>query len=259
MPPTPPSSPAPASAPKSTTLAIISMAVGVVALVFAVIPPVVGFTFVVAITAIVLGIIALATHRPGKPFAIVGIVVGAVAWLVSIIVFFVTIANGISEIASSDFEPLPAVPEITSAPLTPTSIATPPPVAKPGVGATVTTRENLAVTLNSSTCGIAHAGDQYLGQNAKGQFCELTFTFVNGGDKQVSISDLDFTGKIGSASYEVTSGVSDYDGSFINADINPGITSHAKIYIDIPAGATLDSVTFRRTISIDSSVEFALK
>jgi hypothetical protein len=77
----------PAGNPKprpGRVLAIVAFVLAIVGFLFAVIPPIAFLTFLFAITAVVLGIVSLARRSLGKPFAIVAVIVGGLAWLISI-------------------------------------------------------------------------------------------------------------------------------------------------------------------------------
>ncbi|WP_354497841.1 hypothetical protein [Mycetocola sp. 2940] len=66
---------------------MVAVVFGVLAFLFAVIPPIAGFTFVFAITAIVLALVGMARKGRRKGLSLAALILGVVAWLVSIVVF----------------------------------------------------------------------------------------------------------------------------------------------------------------------------
>ena len=78
------------------------MVVGIVAMVFAVIPGLSFVAFLPAIAAAILGIIALATKKPRRGRALTGVILGPIALIVAIIVTVSTIAAGLGGAADSD-------------------------------------------------------------------------------------------------------------------------------------------------------------
>lgn len=88
FPPAPlPWAPGPPVAKGPNRPGVVSLAFAAVAFLFAVVPPISGFTFVFAITAIVLAIVGLTRKGKRKKAAIAGLIVAVLAWLISIVVF----------------------------------------------------------------------------------------------------------------------------------------------------------------------------
>lgn len=98
---------APPAAPgsKKGILPLLAVIFAGVAFLLAVIPATSGAAWAFAITAIVLAIIALVKKRQPKALAIAAIIVAPLAWLVSIIVFIVSLASGIAGIDSAPARP----------------------------------------------------------------------------------------------------------------------------------------------------------
>jgi hypothetical protein len=90
---------------KKSVLPLLSIVFAGVAFLFAVIPPTSGIAWAFAVTAIVLAIVAFVKKTQQRGLAIAAIIIAPVAWLISIIVFFVSLAVGLGNIDTSRSEP----------------------------------------------------------------------------------------------------------------------------------------------------------
>jgi len=97
QPTTPPSTPtvAPIATPVKSMLALWSMILGIVSIVLAL---VFFISIPAAIVAIILGIVALSKHRPGKGKSLTGIITGGVALFVVIPISFVIAISAINSL-----------------------------------------------------------------------------------------------------------------------------------------------------------------
>ncbi len=103
----------PAATPKSgSAVTLWAMIVGIVAIVFAIIPGLSFIAFLPATAAFILGLIGLTTKKPGKGKALAGLILGPVALVVAIIVSVGLIASGLPVSSVADVEPEPAPVEI---------------------------------------------------------------------------------------------------------------------------------------------------
>ncbi len=105
---------APEAKPRSP-LALWAMIAGIVAIVSAVIPGLSFVTWIPAIAAIVLGVIALIKKTPRRGQALTGVILGPIAWLVAIIVS-VAAVTGLGSRVADDGAPAPEVSEEQEAP-----------------------------------------------------------------------------------------------------------------------------------------------
>jgi hypothetical protein len=112
------------------------------------------------------------------------------------------------------------------------------------IGETATNSSDVSFTVTKVKCGLDSVGESFLAEEAKGQFCEIKYTVENGGDDQVSLYASDITGQIASAAYEADSVLSQFDGDYFSTDVNPGLAADAVIYIDIPKGKALETITY---------------
>ncbi|RIJ44966.1 DUF4190 domain-containing protein, partial [Clavibacter lycopersici] len=103
--PAPPSATGQPPRPRgSKGLAIASLVVGIVTVVGALIPFLNYVVFVPAVAAVVLGIVSLARRMDGKPLAVTGIVLGAVGFVLSVvlaIVYTVLFVGSVSDAVES--------------------------------------------------------------------------------------------------------------------------------------------------------------
>ncbi|HEU0206917.1 MAG TPA: DUF4352 domain-containing protein [Pseudolysinimonas sp.] len=237
---------APPAAPKrGGLLGILALVFGAVAFLFGVVPATAGFAWAFAITAIVLAIVALVRGSGPKWMSFVGIGLAVLGWIIGIALVVAGIGNAINAAIDS-----PAAGAADS----PATTASPTKDAEPTVGQTITNNKKISFTVNSVTCGIATAGPQYFTETAKGQFCEVKYTIINNSTEKISLFASDLTGKIGPATYEADNGViSTFDGTAITTDVNPGLSSNADVFIDIPAGAKLDTLVYKPEFSLFTS------
>jgi len=261
-PPPPPAQPDPASAPgpvgpasaatgspapKKSILPLLSLIFAGVAFLFAVIPATSGLAWAFAVTAIVLAIVALVKKAQPRMLAIVAIIIAPIAWLISIIVFVVSLASGIGSAIDRSpglDGPAPGVSQSAEESPAEEQPSEEPAAAEPAIGETITNNKGVAVTFTSVQCGIATAGPQFLEEKAKGQFCEVRYTVLNGSKEKISLWASDVTGEIGGVSYETNGSVSQFGGEYFTTDLNPGLSTDAVVYIDIPADKALEYVVY---------------
>jgi hypothetical protein len=251
---TPETLPAPDAPASSTTNTI-----GLVALIFAgigfvlgVIPATSGLAWVLLIPSIVLAIIGLTRKARKKGTSVAALILGIVAWIISIVVFLVSAAVGISgAIDSANDAPVASEP---SEVVEEGDVESPSEPAAAGVGDVVTSRDGVSLTVNAVTCGLPSAGADYLLEAAKGQFCEVAFTLVNGTADSLSISSYDFLAFIGDAEYETNSTANKFGDELFTTDLNPGLTTTGVVYFDIPVGVALDTVQYSGLLSFDEKL-----
>ncbi len=244
-PPAAPVASASAAPKRGAVLGILALVFGAVAFLFGVIPATAGAAWAFAITAIVLAIIALVRGSGPKWMSFVGIGLAVLGWIIGIILVVAGLGHAISTAIDS---PAPGTAD------SPAATASPTQDAEPTVGQTITNNKKISFTVNSVTCGIATAGPEFFTETAKGQFCEVKYTIANGSTDKISLFASDLTGKIGAATYDVDDGIiSTFDGHAISTDVNPGLSSDADVYIDIPAGAKLDSLVYQPQFSLFTS------
>ena len=98
--------PAPAIPAAKSPLTLWALIVAIVAMVSAIIPVLSFVAWVPALVATILGIVGLATKRPGRGKALTAVILGPVALLVAIVVSLGTVAAGISNsLPSADTKP----------------------------------------------------------------------------------------------------------------------------------------------------------
>lgn len=248
--PTPP----PAATSKPSKLAIVAVVLAGVGALFAIVPASSGIAWLLLIPAIVIGIVALVKKAQPRWAALVAVIVAPIAWLISIIVFLVAAAAGITGAINDARDDRP-VPSSESSDVTEEEDAEP---ALPGIGDTVTSRDGVSFTVTSQTCGLTSIGESFLAETAKGEFCEIRFTVVNGTDDSLSLSSYDVKGKIGKAEYDTSSSNNRFGDDYFGTDVNPGLTADSVVYFDVPAGSTLESITYSGLLSFDTPLVIVL-
>lgn len=180
-----------------------------------------AFAPLFGLAAIGLGIAGL---RQRRGIATAGIVLGAIGLLI-----FATSMSGSSEqVGLSDPKPSGSVQEEAA------SVRI--------VGQTITNETGVEFMVSAVECGAQSAGEGYSEVTAHGQFCVVRIRLANNGTEPASIWVSDITGRIGDATYEAESTVSDLGGERWNADLNPGLAADGILFFDVPPGSKLDTV-----------------
>lgn len=217
--------------PKATKVSVIgwvAFGLGVLGLIFAMLP---GFSFgawFVTIPAFIVSIIGLA--KKGKKWApLLGLLISIVAGIVAIVVSLTTAVIGIdAAVKESQDSQVATIDE-----------------AAAGIGQPVTTADGMDVTLNSVECGSTTWDTGYSTETAIGQFCIVNFTVANNGKEPVFMFINDVGAIVGDTDVEAASTLGGFspDNGF-SVELNPGLSTTGVAVIDIPAGAAVDAVTF---------------
>ncbi len=179
--------------------------------------------------AFVVSIVAVAKKGTAKAFPVIALILSIVAGIVAPIVSIVTVGVAINE-AVDDTQG--SVDEATAK-----------------IGEVATTENGMNVTVTAVTCGLTSA-PSWLGLDPvapQGEFCQIDFSVENGGDKEAILFPNYFGGLIGDVEYAADSSSSKFNGDPSNAlsiTLNPGLSATGTAYVDIPAGKTLDAITF---------------
>jgi hypothetical protein len=246
--PTPNAAPAaPAPTGGLNVPGLVALILAVLAFLLAVIPFASGIAWVPAIAAIVLAIIGLTRKGKKKGLAIAGLIVAVVAWIVAIIVTVATVFVGVG----TALEDVDSAPSSASSADSGDADESAPEAA---IGDTVTNDDGVAFTVTAVACGIDKAGEEFLEEEAKGQYCQIDYTIDNGGTEEISVNTSDITGYIGDAEYDVESGISTIDGEYFLNSVNPGLSVTGVSYIDIPADAALEYLSFEPLFSFSGAV-----
>ncbi|MGC5627303.1 DUF4352 domain-containing protein [Georgenia sp. Z1344] len=102
---------------------------------------------------------------------------------------------------------------------------------------------DLDVTVTEVEPGIASVGDEYLGEQAQGQFVLVQVTMTNTGDSAATFFEQDAVLVDTEGRQHETSSASIYldeSSSWLITDINPGNTADGALLFDIPADAEAD-------------------
>lgn len=201
-----------------------------------------GVAWLPAVAAIVLAIVALVKKAQPRILAIIAIILAPLAWLIAIIVAVAGLAAGIGSSLESSAAEDPAVEQEQS---TDEEAGDQEADDEATLGQTVTNSDDVAVTFQSVTCGIATAGPQFFEETAKGQFCEVRYNVQNGSDEEITLFASDVTGEIGGVSYESNDVISTFGEDMFSTTLNPGLGTDAVVYIDIPVDAALEYVVYK--------------
>jgi hypothetical protein len=240
--------PAPAAPVRGRNIVgIVAFSVALFAFLLAVIPPTSFIAWIPSLAAIVLGIVGLTRKNQGKAFALTGLLVGIVAWILAIIV---ATASALVAVGT-------AIDEANDAPSAGSEVEAGEPEEAPAeavLGDTVTNDEGVAFTVSSVTCGLPTAGEGFLVSEAVGQFCEVKLTIANGSNESINLSSWDFKGYVGEAEYEADGVASTFGGESISVDVNPGLATEAVVYFDLPADTTLEYVQYEALLSLSDAL-----
>ena len=97
--------------------------------------------------------------------------------------------------------------------------------------------------MTDEQCGLG-SQDAAFGRTApKGAFCAVDFTVTNGGSSPQTVAAYNLAGYIGGARYEPNTDLGTFGDDPFMTTVNPGFSVACTVYIDVPAGATLDRIT----------------
>lgn len=213
---------------KVSTVGWVAFGLGVLGLIFAMLP---GFSFgawAVTIPAFIVSIIGLA--KKGKKWApLLGLLISIIAGIVAVVVSLTTAVMGIDAAVQESKDNMTATID----------------EAQGGIGQVVTTDSGMDVTLNSVECGLPTYDTTYSTETAIGQFCVINYTITNNSKEPIIMFTNDVGGIVGDTDLEAATTLGGFGPETgYSIELNPGLSTTGTSVIDIPAGATLDAVTF---------------
>lgn len=219
----------PVSKKKISTIGWIAFGLSILGFIFAVLP---GLSFVawpLILAAFIVSIIAVAKKGTAKAVPVIALILSVVAGITAPIVSLATAVTAINS-AVEDTEATAAE-------------------AKGGIGQVVSTKDGLDFTVSAVKCGLASAPAWIGGDDVKpqGQFCQISFTIKNSGKAEAALFPNYVGGLIGEVKYAAESSASKFDGDSSNAlsiTLNPGLSVTGNAYVDVPAGKTIEAITF---------------
>ncbi|MBH0008918.1 hypothetical protein [Salinibacterium sp. SWN1162] len=246
---------APAAKKARNTLGLVALGLAVLGALLAVIPATNGFSWVILLGAFIVSIVALTRKGQGKTMALIALIVSFLFWIISIFVGIAVVATAVSE--SLDDAPSISAPDTADADADAGTDAEP--AAAAGIGDTITTDDGVEITLLSITPN-ATSPDDYFASEVRGSLVAVSMSMVNGTNEAVTISGGSVNGFIGEAEYEAARIYGTESGDwYALEEINPGLTAAFTAYIDIPADATLDSVSYTTELFFGDGVMFLAK
>ncbi len=240
--------PIPAAQPtRRNLIGLIAMIIAIVGFVFAVIPVIAFIAWLPLVAAFILSIIGLTRKGQSKGTSITALIVSVVGWIVSIIVSVVVVGAALTDGGSTTVH--------QAAPGTSATAS-----ALPGIGAEVTNRDGVAFTVTAVQCGEKSAPAIIYGTVAPtGDFCQVDFTVKNGSQQSIDLSNSSLEGYIGTTKYDASDKAGHFGSDEVYSTLNPGLASAATLYIDVPVGATLDTVKLNTAFGIGAGVTIAAK
>ena len=112
--------------------------------------------------------------------------------------------------------------------------------AEPGIGQPAADGK-FNFVVSGVDCSLTEIGDQYFNTKAQGQFCVVSLTVTNIGDKPQSFFGDNaslFNGQGQEFSADSEAAIYLQDSSSLYEEINPGNTLSSKVVFDVPAGMT---------------------
>ena len=211
---------------KTSVIGWVALGLSVLGFIFAVIPGLSFIAWPLIAAAFVVSIVALAKKGSAKPFPVIALILSVISGIVAPIVSIATVVNVAVDNSTA------TVDEATSK-----------------IGDIVKTDSGLNVTVTAVTCGLTSAPSWIGGDPVapQGQFCQIDFNVENAGDKEAILFPNYFGGLIGDVQYAADTSSSKFNGDSSNAlsiTLNPGLSVTGAAYVDIPAGKTLDAITF---------------
>jgi hypothetical protein len=211
---------------KTSVIGWVALGLSALSFLFAVLPGFSFFAWVMIVAAFVVSIVAVAKKGVAKAVPVIALVLSIVAGITAPIVSLMTIGAAISE---SVDESSATVDEATAK-----------------IGDTVSTEGGLNFTVTAVSCGLASAPSWIGGdETPQGEFCKIDFTVLNNGDKEAILFPNYVGGLIGTVEYAANDSASVFVGdSPLSVTINPGLSISGTAFIDVPAGKSIEAITF---------------
>lgn len=224
---------APQQAKVGNGFAIAALVLGIIAVLGCAIPVVNVFSVLLAIAALIFGILGLVrskTRNAGRGASIAGLILAVVAFIgfiVSNILFAASMVKSLDRVYNT--------------------------VPLSGKMNTAVKDRDLTFVVNSSTCGLT-ISDGPKAKKPKGQFCKVIIKVTNDGATPETFNDGLVEGIIGKFRYrldlDATAAANEDPSPFVTR-INPGKTVTAIAMIDIPVDTTLDGVRLQGSFMSD--------
>lgn len=219
----------PPAKPTTSAIGWVALGLTVLGFILAVIPGASFFAWFVLVPAFIVSIVAIAKKNTAKAVPVISLILSVVAGIVAIIVTIVTALAVVAGAASTAIDELSVtVDEATG-----------------GIGQIVSTDAGVDFTVGAVTCGLpTYTSFFQTEETALGQFCEVTFTIANSGDKEAIVFPNYVGGLIGATEYAASSTLSTFADGAISIELNPGLSTTGVAILDIPVDQTLEAVTF---------------
>lgn len=216
---------------KKTTSKIgwVALGLAILGFILSVIPGVSLIAWIVILPAFIVAIVALAKKDTAKAVPLISLILSIVAGVAAIIVTIVTALAVVSGAASAVSDDATAsVDEATA-----------------GIGQVVTTDDGVDFTVDAVTCALPTYTSAFgTEETALGQFCEVSFTIVNNGEKEAILFPNYVGGLIGSTEFAADGILSTFADGFMSIELNPGLSTAGIAILDIPVDQALEAVTF---------------
>jgi type II secretory pathway pseudopilin PulG len=218
------------TAKKSTSkIGWVALGLAVLGFILALVPGVSLIAWIVIVPSFIVAIVALTKKYTAKAVPVVSLILSIVAGIAAIVVTIATAVAVVAGAASSVADDATATVD----------------EARAGIGQVVTTGDGVDFTVDAVTCGIpTYEGGFGTDATALGQFCEVSFTIVNNGDKESILFPNYVGGLIGTTEYAADGMLSSYADGSMSVELNPGLSTAGVAILDIPVGQALEAVTF---------------
>lgn len=224
---------APQPAKVGNGFAIAALVLGIIAVLGCPIPVVNVFSVLLALAALIFGILGLVqskTRNAGRGASIAGLILAGVA-IIGVVVSNILFAAAMVKSLDKVYNTVPLSGKMNTA---------------------VKDRD-LTFVVKSSTCGLT-ISEGPLAKKPKGQFCKVTIQVTNDGATPETFNDGLAEGIIGKFRYgldtDATVAANEDPSPFVTK-INPGDTITAIAMIDIPVGERLDGVRLQGSFMSD--------
>jgi hypothetical protein len=225
--------------PATSRIAWVALGLTVFGFILAVIPGASLFAWFILLPAFIVSIIAIAKKKTAKAVPVLSLIFTVLAGVIAIIVTIVSALAVVGVAAESAADALDK-PAVTVEDAT------------GGIAQIVTTDAGVDFTVDALTCGLPTYSSFYGSEEtALGQFCEVSFTIANSGQKEAIIFPNYVGGLIGATEYAASSSLSTFKDGSISVELNPGLATTGVAVLDIPADGSLEAVTFTDGIFSD--------
>jgi hypothetical protein len=125
------------------------------------------------------------------------------------------------------------------------------------LGQPVTNSDGVTFRLDAVGCGLGTTGSDFFDETPVGEWCRIDYTVRNDGSESVSLLGSDVRVYAGEFIYDADDATGRFGEDYFTTDVNPGLSVSCVVFVDVPAGTSLDTVAFQPVLSFSEPVSSA--